>query len=179
MESMRNRFTATTSELMERCDDLALVLADIGVDRFRATGAIERHRRRIVNVGIREQLMIGVTAGFALAGYRPIAHTYAPFLVERAFEQIKLDLVHQLLQNNADPESGQDRNEHVPVDNPVNDDLIDSPADEIECRGRDRHHQQGMNARHMSQRQGDVAAQDDEFPLGEVDDLHIQRLRTW
>jgi transketolase len=95
MESMRNRFTTATATLMDRHDDLALVLADIGVDRFRATGATERHGGRIVNVGIREQLMIGVTAGFAMAGYRPIAHTYAPFLVERAFEQIKLDLVHQ------------------------------------------------------------------------------------
>jgi transketolase len=95
MDSMRDRFTETTAALLEDHHDLALVLADIGVDRFRATGALERHSDRVVNVGIREQLLIGVAAGFALAGYRPVAHTYAPFLVERAFEQIKLDLVHQ------------------------------------------------------------------------------------
>ncbi|MFD9125198.1 transketolase family protein [Kitasatospora sp. NPDC059571] len=93
MDTMRERFATVTTELLDEDPRLAVVLADIGTDGFRT--AAERHPDRVVNVGIREQLMIGAAGGLALTGMRPIAHTFASFLVERPWEQVKLDLVHQ------------------------------------------------------------------------------------
>ncbi len=93
METMRQRFERVTSELLDADPRVAVVLADIGTDGFGP--ARRRHPDRVINLGIREQLLIGVTSGLALAGLRPVAHTFAPFLIERPFEQIKLDIVHQ------------------------------------------------------------------------------------
>jgi transketolase len=89
MTTMRQRFYERATHALHDDPRAAIVLAEIGASELPA-----RHER-LFNVGIREQLMIGVAAGLAFEGLRPIAHSYAPFLVERPYEQIKLDLGHQ------------------------------------------------------------------------------------
>jgi transketolase len=88
MTSMRQRFYDVAARALDEDPRVAIVLAEIGA------ASLPDHPR-VFNVGIREQLMIGATAGLAFEGLRPIAHSYAPFLVERPYEQIKLDLGHQ------------------------------------------------------------------------------------
>lgn len=90
---MRETFVRTTNAILDQDPRTALVIAEISADYF--TGATARHPDRVVNVGIREQLMVGVAGGLALTGLRPIVHSYAPFLVERPYEQLKVDLTHQ------------------------------------------------------------------------------------
>jgi transketolase len=86
--TMRERFYTLAAYALESDPRAAMVFAEIGVAQM------PRHPR-MFNVGIREQLMIGVAAGLALEGYRPVVHSYTPFVVERPYEQIKLDLGHQ------------------------------------------------------------------------------------
>jgi len=86
--TMRQRFYRLAADALDSDPRVAMVFAEIGVSEM------PRHPR-MFNVGIREQLMIGVAAGLALEGYRPVAHSYTPFLVERPYEMLKLDLGHQ------------------------------------------------------------------------------------
>lgn len=93
MDTMRDRLAPTVAQLLDDDPRVAVVIAEVGKDGF--TEAMHRHPGRVINVGIREQLLIGAGAGLALAGLRPVMHTFASFLVERPFEQVKLDFGHQ------------------------------------------------------------------------------------
>ena len=90
---MRKQFVQTVTSILESNNKSALFLGDIGVYGFR--DALLKYPKRAFNIGILEQASIGVAAGFALNGYTPIVHTIAPFLVERAYEQLKIDFGYQ------------------------------------------------------------------------------------
>ncbi len=92
---MRAQAAATSVELFHEDTRLAVVLAEISTDYF--AEAFRTDPLRAVNVGIMEQTMVGVAAGMAMEGFHPIVHTIAPFLAERALEQVKLDLGNQEL----------------------------------------------------------------------------------
>lgn len=91
--TMREAFAVHMTDALDQDPRVALVLAAISRDLF--DRPLRDYPDRVVNVGIREQAMVGVASGLALTGFRPVVHTYGPFLVERPYEQIKLDLGHQ------------------------------------------------------------------------------------
>ena len=90
---MRRTFGKIITELADKDDRIYVLVGDIGYrvfDEFR-----EKHPDRFINMGICEQSIIGVSAGMALEGLKPWAYTITPFLIERPFEQIKLDIDQQ------------------------------------------------------------------------------------
>ena len=90
---MRRTFGKVITELADRDEKIYVLVGDIGYrvfDEFR-----EKYPERFINMGICEQSMIGVSAGMALEGLKPWVYTITPFLIERPFEQIKLDIDQQ------------------------------------------------------------------------------------
>ena len=90
---MRRTFGKIISELADMDEKIYVLVGDIGFrvfDEFR-----DKHPNRFINMGICEQSMIGVSAGMALEGLKPWVYTITPFLIERPFEQIKLDIDQQ------------------------------------------------------------------------------------
>jgi len=92
---MRGQFVETVSKLIQNDERVVLLLGDIGVYGFR--DMLSNYPQRAYNIGVLEQSTISLSAGLSLANLIPIVHTIAPFIVERALEQIKVDLCYQSL----------------------------------------------------------------------------------
>ena len=95
---MRKQFIETLKQILNSDDKSVLLLGDIGVFGFR--DELRNIPNRVYNIGILEQSTVGVAAGLAKTGLIPFVHTIAPFLVERSFEQLKVDFGYQKLNGN-------------------------------------------------------------------------------
>ncbi len=90
---MRGEFAQLCLETVKSDSKSVVMVGDISHFLLRETEQVAPDR--FYNIGICEQSMVGMASGMAIEGMRPIIHTIAPFLVERAFEQIKNDIGYQ------------------------------------------------------------------------------------
>jgi transketolase len=95
---VRKEFVKVVTESFEISKSTILLLGDIGVFGF--SDLKQKFDNRVLNMGILEQSMVGIAAGLSMKGFIPTVHTIAPFMVERAFEQLKIDFGYQKLAGN-------------------------------------------------------------------------------
>lgn len=87
---MRGVFVETLQEMMDQNKKVVALEADLGG----ASGfsKIQKsHPDQFLNVGIAEANMVGIAAGMSMRGFVPFIHTFAPFAVRRACDQIFLE----------------------------------------------------------------------------------------
>ncbi len=84
---MRTEFVAGLMRLAEKDERVVLLTADLGwgvLDEFAA-----RFAKRLINVGVAEQAMVGVATGLASKGFVPYCYSIASFSVGRTFEFLR------------------------------------------------------------------------------------------
>ena len=80
--------------ILARADSRIVAVCNDSVGSSNLTGFREEFGDRLINVGIAEQDLVGVSAGLANAGMLPFVCAAAPFLTGRALEQIKADIAY-------------------------------------------------------------------------------------
>lgn len=93
--SVREQFANTMLEVGRNDPNLIVLVGDIS--HFILQPFARACPRRYYNIGICEPTIVSMAAGLAKMGFYPVVHTIAPFIIERAFEQIKLDFCYQKL----------------------------------------------------------------------------------
>ena len=87
---MRAQFKDTVIDLAKDDPRIVLVFGDISVYLFRDFW--QQWPERFFNAGICENTLVSMAAGLSSQGFHPFVHTITPFLTDRSYEQIKLDL---------------------------------------------------------------------------------------
>ncbi len=92
---MRRAVINTITEFAKKEKKAFMIVGDAGY------GVMDEFCRffpeRFLNLGVAEQNMIGFSAGLAMAGFKVFVYDIIPFLLYRAYEQIRNDICYQRL----------------------------------------------------------------------------------
>jgi len=91
---MRKQFGETLVKIAKKDSRIILLVGDVEQEMAEFKKLFPG---RFFNLGLCEQTIISMAAGMALEGLRPIVYSITPFLIERPFEQIKIDIDEQNL----------------------------------------------------------------------------------
>jgi transketolase len=88
-KATRDAFGETLLELGKKNDKIVALSADLQ-DSTKAILFQKEFSDRFVNVGIAEQDLVGIGAGYALEGFIPYVSSFASFLTTRPFDMIRM-----------------------------------------------------------------------------------------
>jgi transketolase len=97
-KSVRQQFADTMLSVGREDSRLVVMVGDISHGILKPFAA--ECPGRYYNIGILEPSMMSMAAGLSASGLHSVVHTIAPFLIERSFEQIKLDFCYQRFPGN-------------------------------------------------------------------------------
>ena len=95
MKKLRQEFADTLLEVAQLDRKIVVMVGDISHGILKPFAKM--FPNRYYNIGICEPTMVNMAAGLSKVDLIPVVHTIAPFIVERSYEQIKLDFGYQKL----------------------------------------------------------------------------------
>ena len=95
MKKLRNTFAETMSLIGRKNKKLVVMVGDISHGILKPFA--KKCKNQYYNMGICEPSIMSMASGLSISRMIPVVHTIAPFVIERAYEQIKLDFGYQKL----------------------------------------------------------------------------------
>lgn len=86
--NVRETFAKSVTEVGLNDQKLICIVSDIS--HYRLQELASQRKNQYFNLGVCENSIINLAAGLASLGKIPVVHTFASFLVDRSFEQIKI-----------------------------------------------------------------------------------------
>ena len=96
--NVRETWARTVTDVGLEDPRLVCIVSDIS--HFRLQGLATQRPSQYFNLGVCENTIVNIGAGLAMIGKIPVLHTFASFLVDRSFEQLKLAFGYQSLGGN-------------------------------------------------------------------------------